>query len=209
MAYDNQAPGWYLINPEVDGTPPGGEAGGVTHVSSKEGYGLMNSIVSVIGDQIGSDNADMIRDVSESITGGKKSEVSSSPRPSSTTATEVDNPIPKAASSSSSPKQSSSSSVAGKSTTSVAPAPTSPPKTSSSAGGGRAAAVRLEMTQGGVLNEQAATEKFQRADQIASLQATVTQLESRLAATENSLKQMEGRVAQLESSKSGCACTIS
>lgn len=43
MAYDNQLGGWYLLNPERDGVPPGGEAGSVTKVKSKKGYGMMET----------------------------------------------------------------------------------------------------------------------------------------------------------------------
>jgi phage shock protein A len=68
--------------------------------------------------------------------------------------------------------------------------------------------MRLEMAQGGVLNEQSAQEKLQRADQIAALQNTVTQLESRVEKMDSSMKQMQGRIAELES-RGGCACTIS
>eukprot|EP00604_Paraphysomonas_vestita_P004342 CAMPEP_0174825630 /NCGR_PEP_ID=MMETSP1107-20130205/42945_1 /TAXON_ID=36770 /ORGANISM="Paraphysomonas vestita, Strain GFlagA" /LENGTH=196 /DNA_ID=CAMNT_0016057421 /DNA_START=1839 /DNA_END=2429 /DNA_ORIENTATION=- len=196
MAYDNQAPGWYLINPEVDGTPPGGEAGGVTHVSSKEGYGIINTITNLIEDKIGSDSMDIIRDVSEAVVTATKKESES---------TEIENPIVTTSSPKATPKtQSQTPSAQAKST------PVSPVKAGgSSSGGGRAAAIRLEMSQSGALNEQVATEKFQRADQIASLQSTVSDLESRLAKTENSLRQMEDRVAKLESVKGGCACTIS
>lgn len=45
MAYDNQAPGWYLLNPEKDGTPPAGEHGSVTKVSSKGG-GIKEAVLS-------------------------------------------------------------------------------------------------------------------------------------------------------------------
>lgn len=188
MAYDNQAPGWYLLNPEVDGTPPGGEAGGVTSVSSKEGYGIGNSIKSVLNDQFGTDPiVEVARDVSESLV--SNSEKKAEPE-------EMDNPIH----------------TAGMKTTKATPTsttPTPPPKkTSGTSGGGRAAAVRLEMSQAGVLNEQSAQEKFQRADQIAALQQTVTQLESRIEKMEGNMKQMQGRIAELES-RGGCACTIS
>lgn len=46
LAYDNQAPGWYLLNPEVDGTRPAGEAGSVTKVWKKDGYGIGEAIAS-------------------------------------------------------------------------------------------------------------------------------------------------------------------
>jgi hypothetical protein len=45
MAYDNQAPGWYLLNPEKDGTPPEGEHGSVTKVASKGG-GIKEAVMS-------------------------------------------------------------------------------------------------------------------------------------------------------------------
>lgn len=190
MAYDNQAPGWYLLNPEVDGTPPGGEAGGVTRVSKKEGYGIMNSVMSVVNDHIGDDPlVEMARDVSDSLHSklGKASE------------SEVENPISSTASSAS-PK--------------VSPAPVSPQtsggpsKKPGSNIGGRAAAVRMEMAQSGVLNEQSAQEKLQRGEQIAVLQNTVAQLESRLEKMEGNMKTMQTQISALESNK-GCACTIS
>jgi hypothetical protein len=195
MAYDNQAPGWYLLNPEVDGTPPGGEAGGVTNVSSKEGYGILNSVKSVLNDQFGTDPlVEAARDVSESV-------ASKFEKKSDGEETEMDNPIHTA-----SPKVAPSPNVAPVSPT---PAPASPPKKATgTGGGGRAAAMRLEMAQGGVLNEQSAQEKLQRADQIAALQNTVTQLESRVEKMDSSMKQMQGRIAELES-RGGCACTIS
>jgi hypothetical protein len=44
MAYDNQLGGWYLLNPERDGTKPAGDAGSVTKVSSKKGYGIKDEL---------------------------------------------------------------------------------------------------------------------------------------------------------------------
>jgi uncharacterized coiled-coil protein SlyX len=193
MAYDNQAPGWYLLNPEADGAPPGGEAGGVTNVKSKEGYGIMSSILSVANDQFGTDPiVEAARDLSESVSTKfeKKSE-----------SEEMDNPIHTA-----SPKVAPSPKIASTSPTSASPAGAK--KIGGTSGGGRAAALRVEMAQSGVLNEQSAQEKLQRADQIATLQSTVTQLESRVEKMEGSMKQMQGRITELESQK-GCACTIS
>mmetsp|Transcript_31815 Transcript_31815/g.53682 ORF Transcript_31815/g.53682 Transcript_31815/m.53682 type:complete len:126 (-) Transcript_31815:198-575(-) len=41
MAYDNQTGGWYLLNPDKDGTAPtGAAAGSVTKVASKKGHGV-------------------------------------------------------------------------------------------------------------------------------------------------------------------------
>lgn len=55
FAYDAQAPGWYLINPE-DGTEAAGEVGSVTKVKSKKGTGNVLDILSETVGKLGDDN---------------------------------------------------------------------------------------------------------------------------------------------------------
>jgi hypothetical protein len=47
MAYDAQVAGWYLLHPEIDGTLPGGDAGSVTNVDSKQGYGISKDLSNI------------------------------------------------------------------------------------------------------------------------------------------------------------------
>jgi hypothetical protein len=46
--YDSQIPGWYLIHPERDGKVPEGEDGGVTHLRSKKGVGVMSHLQDMV-----------------------------------------------------------------------------------------------------------------------------------------------------------------
>jgi hypothetical protein len=198
MAYDNQAPGWYLLDPEADGTPPEGEAGSVTKVSKKEGYGIMSSVMSLVSEHVeGADTlVEVAREASEAVASRIGGEADSAEE------TEIDNPLISSPAASASPKASTKPAASPAKKTVGAPVATG-------SGGGRAAAMRLEMAQSGTLNEQSAQEKFQRADQIAALQTNVTQLEGRVEKMEGSMRQMQDRIAQLEAQKGGCACTVS
>jgi hypothetical protein len=48
FAYDAQAPGWYLLNPEKDGKPPKGEDGEVSKVSTGNGVGMGQTLKAVL-----------------------------------------------------------------------------------------------------------------------------------------------------------------
>ena len=72
MAYDAQAPGWYLKNLE-DGALPGGAKGSVTKVATKKGVGITETVVAAataVGNEIDPDVLEAAGTVVEAAPGG-------------------------------------------------------------------------------------------------------------------------------------------
>jgi len=67
MSYDAQKGGWYLNNPEEDGTLPGGEKGSVSKVKSKKGVGVTDSLVAGAAAIANEVDPDMVGTVSDTL----------------------------------------------------------------------------------------------------------------------------------------------
>eukprot|EP01033_Poteriospumella_lacustris_P000396 gene396-255_t len=73
FAYDAQVAGWYLVNPEKDGRAPEGEAGSVSKVWTKKGYGITEGLVAAASGALEMDLSP-IADAVSSIGAGKSEE---------------------------------------------------------------------------------------------------------------------------------------
>lgn len=207
MAYDNQAPGWYLLKPEIDGAPPAGEAGSVSKVWTKKGYG--------VGDAISSGASTLAAELELSDMSASGLEVGGAVIGASMNAMQEENeqrnPIIEAAADSTT----TSSPLTPKSTVNVAP-------------GGRAAAMRNQMSAAGTLDTSAVDAKLQLTNQIVDLQNRVSvftassfprylltwsmcqvgELESKNAKMEKKIQEMEAAIDRNAANGGGC-CTIS
>eukprot|EP01038_Epipyxis_sp_PR26KG_P003966 gene3966-5686_t len=92
FAYDAQIPGWYLLHPEKDGKPPEGEAGSVSKVWKKEGYGIgetvstlvKTAITTVTGDDTFVGDMELISDVVSDMKGSGNESTENDEKNSST-----------------------------------------------------------------------------------------------------------------------------
>mmetsp|Transcript_7126 Transcript_7126/g.10615 ORF Transcript_7126/g.10615 Transcript_7126/m.10615 type:complete len:800 (-) Transcript_7126:162-2561(-) len=205
MAYDNQAPGWYLINPEEDGTPPGGEKGSVTKVSSKEGYGVGEAVAS--GIRALADNVDM-PDVGGVVKVTKELKVAGVEVPTDAIASGVGgvvfNQVLDQVETIGSDEPGGDSMPAGSVMMSKV---TTTEKQSATKPGSRAAAVRAGMVQSGTLNSEAAEARVQQAEDMVALQNKVGDLESKVSKLEKQMSEMQTAMANHQGS-AGCQCTI-
>ena len=92
FAYDAQRGGWYLLNPEKDGKAPEGEAGSVSKVWRKDGYGVTESIIAATKDFVsediaaGMETALQVAEVVSPLVKGGKEESTSAPTATTTEA---------------------------------------------------------------------------------------------------------------------------
>lgn len=174
MAYDNQAPGWYLLNPEEDGVAPAGEKGSVTKVSSKKGYSGVGDIVSgtvnVLLEAAGMDSVAEVKGLAESAH-ELVSELAERPE-----AVAVGAAVGTAAVAGGAAVvvavSSKSDSVSNQETKTQEMTPMSSPLHTGKPGA-RAAAMRSQMAESGTLNTSAADAKLQSANNVVALENKV------------------------------------
>ena len=148
MDYDSQLAGWYLLDPEKDGSLPQGDNDSITRVSKKAGYGIGEAISSGVGEIAAelelSDMAQKGVEITGSAVGAVVDTVQSAAESSTTSSTTTKPTIH---------KQPSNAPAAGS--------------------GGRAAAMRTQMSASGAANISAVDGKLQHIDDIVDLKKRV------------------------------------
>ena len=187
MAYDNQAPGWYLINPEQDGTPPEGAHGTVTKVASRGG-GIKEAIMS---------NMDLI----EGAAYAAVPELEMVPAAASG-AQEVDAAVTTTESGGDEEEKSPSG-------TRSTPGGISAVGGKAGAVGSRAAEMRNRMGAAGTVNLSVIDAKVADTNQMVQINAKLGALESQVSSMQNEIKDLQATVARHEAAAGGCNCTIS
>lgn len=180
FAYDAQRAGWYLLHPQRDGHQPEGEAGSVTKVRTKEGYGL--------GDQW----RDVAKEMAATVVGKDVVEMVS-----------MQNPLfPSTVTEEEEEESKQGSRAAGKpASPSPSPSPSPTPR-----GGGRAAAMREQLGTGAMAE---AASRLEGSERQAGYYARVEGLEKQVQALESQLRVLSKEVDQLKARRTGCACIIS
>jgi hypothetical protein len=187
LAYDNQAPGWYLLNPEADGTLPAGEAGSTSKVWKKEGYGVGEAISSAASG------------LANELDGGMSSAgLEMAGLVAGATADAIQSKLEQKGDNEGSTTDSAGAprSVVGKSP------PTGGP-------GGRANAMRNQMATAGTYDAASADGKLAAANDVVDLRGRVAALESKSAAMDQKVHEMEAAIARNAAAGGGGCCSIS
>jgi hypothetical protein len=195
LAYDAQIPGWYLLNPEEDGQPPEGDAGSVSKVRTKDGYGVGEAVTSALlagADEMGL-GGDVITDTLLETAADVAGQVADKVQVEMTKKMNKDGKTDSANTTSSSP---------------VGAAPTKAAGAGGPKAGSRAQQMRTQMGESGTLDEQSATSKLQQADGMTQLKRQVADLEGTVEKMGKDMQQLKAEVARVDAKPAGGCCTI-
>lgn len=179
FAYDAQLAGWYLLNPEKDGKPPSGEAGSVSKVWKKEGYGVTEGLIAAAKGLAGDSDLAQVIDITETVVGAV-----STLNPLSSDAPDSNNVELTTATSSTSPSKKAN------------PTPVV---------GGRAAAMKESF---GASTIASADEKLASANLTASQNQKISELESKVAQLEQRVNGLTTSLNEVRNQRSSCSCVI-